>query len=241
MSDLLSKWLVHYDPIHRGWSPRGIANGLCATSGFAFPRVAGGYNLYRSQADAGDPDYAAPVGAAGASAREIATFSWLPHAANATYVYAVRSIGGGGVESAPSALSKTVPFDDAGDPAALQPNSVTNLAVRAIAAGRFEVSWGYLIEEEDAPPAHFEVYSDHGAGTIDFETPIGAVVYVPRRSRFSFVTGSHEHGAVLTFAVRAVSADGGVAESPLAVAAIADADAPSIQPQVFVQIMEADR
>lgn len=241
MSELLSKWLMHYDPIHRGWSPRGVASGLLATNGFFFPRVAGGYNLYRSQPDAAEPGDTIPVGAAGASAREILTFSWLPLAADATYAYALRSIGGGGVESAPSVRSRVVSFDGSGDPTGLQPNSVTALAVRVLAAGSFEVSWGYIPLGEEAPPVGFEVYSDGGSGIINFDTPIGTVSYVPRRSQYRFITGPHMHGAVRRCAVRTVSTEGGFADSPMAVVAIADAEAPLSQPQVFVQTVEADR
>ena len=35
MSDLLEKWLRHYDPIHRGWTPAGIANGAVTTAKIA--------------------------------------------------------------------------------------------------------------------------------------------------------------------------------------------------------------
>jgi hypothetical protein len=116
MSDLLAKWLTHYDPIHRGWTPAGIANGVCATRGFAFPRVAGGYNLYRATED--DPAFSAAeiVGAAGARTTKIATFDWRPAAADSAYRFAIRSIGGGGVESPVGTPQCLVTFDDAGSP-----------------------------------------------------------------------------------------------------------------------------
>ena len=100
MGELLGKWLEHYDPIHRGWTRRGIANGVCMTRGFAFPRIAGGYNLYRGGPTGADVDYTAPVGAAGARAAGIRTLPWGRLEAGAEYIFVLRSIGGGGVESA---------------------------------------------------------------------------------------------------------------------------------------------
>ena len=96
---LLAKWLDHYDPIHRGYTPRGIANGVCATAGWTFPRLGGGYNLYRGTPTADDIDYGVPVGAAGAGAGRINNFLWRPHTADTEYFYVCRAVGGGGVES----------------------------------------------------------------------------------------------------------------------------------------------
>ena len=99
MSDLLRRWLAHYDPIHRGYTPRGIANAVCATNGWAFPRVRGGTNLYRGSPTAEAVDLTHPVGAAGRGATTIANFPWRPHGAGKEYYYVLRAIGGGGVES----------------------------------------------------------------------------------------------------------------------------------------------
>jgi hypothetical protein len=204
MSEMLDKWLAHYDPIHRGWTPRGVANGVCATNGFAFPRVGGGYNLYRG-AD-GAIDDGAPVGATGSKAQSITTFAWRRHQASNVYRYALRAIGGGGVESASSASMVTVDFDAAGDPAPLRPNSPGDLVVGPLAGGRIEVSWSYDARGEEASPSAFQVFSDGGSGAFDWETPIGAVAYRARAGRFRLVSGAHGHDCVVAFAVRAVTA-----------------------------------
>jgi len=65
MPERFEKEPAHYDPIHRGYTPRGIANGVTATGGWCFPRVlSGGYNLYRGPS-AASIDFSRPVGAAG--------------------------------------------------------------------------------------------------------------------------------------------------------------------------------
>ena len=244
MSELLDKWLAHYDSIHRGWTPRGIANGLCATNGFCFPRMAGGYNLYRGTPGLEDVDTNIPVGAAGAKATQIQTFSWRPHAASTGYVFVLRSIGGGGVESASSdeAPSRpqvvSVPFDEAGLPEGLKPNPPTALCVARAADGRFAVSWDYVPRDEETPPAQFKVFTDNGTGVMDYDTPIGTVPYRPRAGRFEFVTETHAHGAVRTFGVRSVSTDGSTDGNTATVTSWADAEGPPVHTAVQVEVID---
>ncbi|UCD28531.1 MAG: hypothetical protein JSV03_15855, partial [Planctomycetota bacterium] len=95
---LLQRWLSHYDPIHRGWTPVGIANGICTTVGYSFPRIRGGYNLRRAvdrKPEASD----LIVGVAGADAQTIHNFSWVTHQASTDYYYRLTAVSGGGVEN----------------------------------------------------------------------------------------------------------------------------------------------
>ncbi len=98
---LLDKYIAASDPIRRGVTARGVANGLMITRGFSFPRIAGGYNLYRGLDTVEAIDWVNPVGAASADANELRNFAWMGHDANARYVYGVRAISGGGVEETP--------------------------------------------------------------------------------------------------------------------------------------------
>lgn len=240
VTDLLSKWLAHYDPIHRGWTPRGIANGVCATNGYSFPRVGGGYNLYRGTPDSDDLDYSSPVGAAGTGAAEIQTFAWRLHQPLTAYVYALRSIGGGGVESESGPVADLVSFDGAGAPAGLRPNSVDDLAVRPIADGKFEIGFDYDPREQEAPPVSFAIFTDLGDGVLDYGSAIGTVAYIPHGGRVRFKTTSFTHGAVRTFSVRALAADGTDDGSVNTVSAIADAEPPPVHPSIFVEFIDAD-
>ena len=110
-SDLFGQWLAHYDTIHRGYTPSGIANGVTATGGWSFPRILGGYNLYRGTDGAESIAFGLPVGAAGREAGNISNFGWRPHAASTKYAYVVKAIGGGGVESEASHPARVAEFD----------------------------------------------------------------------------------------------------------------------------------
>lgn len=232
-SELLRQWLLHYDPLHRGYTPAGIANGVCAARGFSFPRVAGGYNLYRAAAEDLGFLNGEIAGAAGANASAIETFPWRPAAADSTYRFALRAVGGGGVESALSD-NVLVDFDSASEPGAPRPNGAIDLAVTAKAGGILELSWGYPPEDEELPPIEFHIFSDGGSGDIDLDSPVGAVAYVPRAGRFRFLTGPFTHGAAVRFAVRAVAAGGGIGRVDATATGVADAAAPAA-PTLFIE------
>lgn len=206
--DLLSKWLVHYDPIHRGYTVAGMANGVTATNGWSFPRMSGGYNLYRGQGVGAPIDPANPVGAAGASAASISNFSWRPHRTEDTYGYVVAAIGGGGVESAPSHPTRIAEFDVTGGLIGLRPNSPTGLTVTPLAAGRFELGWIYISEGQEAAPSLFRVYTDNASGPVDYQNAIGSVSYVRGKIHYTFTTAPYDQDARYTFAVRAESSEG---------------------------------
>jgi len=239
VTDLLSKWLVHYDPIHRGWTPRGIAGAVCTTRGYGFARVGGGYNLYRGVVGSGI-DFSSPVGAAGFDATQIKTFEWRGHSALTQYRYALRSVGGGGVESDPGPQGAVVSFDGTGVAEALRPNGVTNPSVHPVSGGAFALSWDYDPRGQEAVPVEFRVFDDGGTGVIDFMSVIGSVAYAAGVGRFGFTTGSFASGAVRLFAVRAVAADGTTDGSTAAMEGVADGLPPVVHPEVFVSLVDGD-
>ena len=53
MTELLSKFSRHYDPLFLGMGRAGLGNGMHASVGQSFPRAQGGHNLYRGQDDPG--------------------------------------------------------------------------------------------------------------------------------------------------------------------------------------------
>ncbi|MCB9849126.1 MAG: hypothetical protein H6817_00305 [Phycisphaerales bacterium] len=238
MIEQLEKWLRHYDPIHRGYTPQGIANGVCATRGFAFPRVAGGYNLYRALGEVVATDDAEIVGAASANALAIATFAWRPAAAATAYHFAVTAIGGGGVESAVGAFQVAVAFDDDGLAVAPVPNAPVDLRVTPLADGCFEVAWRYDMRDEAVSPERFDVFG--GAGAVDYETPLGNVTYRARAGWYAFVTEGYAHDAVGCFGVRAVSAAGVDDGNTVIACGRAQAVGPPVHREVFAAVVEAE-
>jgi hypothetical protein len=236
---MLAKWLVHYDPIHRGYTARGIANGVCATSGWSFPRLAGGYNLYRGTPTPQDIDLLRPVGAAGTSAERISTFSWCPHAAGVEYFHVVRAVGGGGVEGPMSVPPVSVAFDAGGVCLGGRPNAPGDIDVRPTAGGHFRLSWSYSSLGEEVSPSLFRVYSDGGDGEIDYGAAVAEVPYRAGRLRHCYEAGPFVHGARRGWAVRAISASGRDDGNTVAVAAVADADGPEPSPHVVCELLDA--
>ena len=235
---LLQHWLDYYDPIHRGWTPAGIANGVCATNGFFFPRIRGGTNLRRSEGDV--PSLSSPiVGAAGADASTVQTFPWMSHDADTTYVYRLTAVCGGGVENGMDETIAEARFDDAGDWCGLVPNSPSDLRVTPMADGTFLVQWAYSAEDQQASPSDFHIYHDAGTGTVDFETVVASVSYRAGRYHYAYTSGSFDHGTRVTWAVRAAAASGTEDENAHVVFGWADAEAPPINPAVIISNIES--
>lgn len=226
-SDLLSTWLLHYDPIHRGWTPAGIANGVCATCGFAFPRIRGGYNLRRN-CGAGF----VLVGAAGADARQVSTFPWVTHEADAAYEYRLAAVNGGGCENLSEAPTVEVQFGPEGERLMPRPNAPWDLRVAPMAGGRFELRWTYAPEGQAAEPLEFRVYSDGGTGTIDYDAPVASVPYRPGRFHYVYTSAALPDGVKVRWAVRAASGARSEEANERSVAARADALGPADAPVV---------
>jgi hypothetical protein len=225
MTELLSKWLAHYDPIHRGWTPAGIANGVCATGGWSFPRITGGYNLRRACSRlpaAADPI----VGAAGSEAADIRTFPWVRHAANSGYEYALTAISGGGVENWVEAARCEVGFDSAGQWLGPRPNAPRDLRIAPAAGGKLVLRWMYCEAGQAIAPVEFRVYTDRGGGELDYSSPEASVAYRPGRMHFNFTTGEFGEGTRTRWAVRAASSAGVEDGGECVVGALADAAGP---------------
>lgn len=230
---LLDSWLDHYDPVHHGCTPAGIANGVCATLGFGFPRVRGGYNLWREVGGASGAA-ASIVGAAGAYATTIRTFPWVPHGPEAAYVYRLAAISGGGVENPAEAARAAALFDGEGAWFGPLPNAPGDLRVTPVAGGRFLIRWTHSSADEQDAPAAFHLYHDAGAGTIDFSQPAASVAYVPGRFHFAHVSAPFAHDERVGWVVRSVTAAGVEERNLRAVSALARATAPPGPPAVIV-------
>lgn len=199
-SKLLQDWLGTYDPIHRGWTRAGIANGLTATNGFSFPRVRGGYNLYRTAA--GDPNSPVLVGAAGADAVEIQPFAWVSHDPSSEYMYRLVPVGGGGVENWTDITETAVWFDESGAWVGPLPNAPTDLQAIPLSMGRVAVRWSYFPHGEQTAPEGFHLYGNVGTD-IDYGSIAGSTPYQPGQVHYEFITLPQPDGIKLGWAVRA--------------------------------------
>jgi len=231
-SELFDKWLAHYDPIHRGYTPRGIANGVTATGGACFPRIGGGYNLYRGTDGTESIDFSLPVGAAGRVATSIKNFAWRPHAPSTRYLYVVKAIGGGGVESDASRPGRVAEFDAGGDLLGPRPNGPSELVVSPAAGGRFELRWVHASRFAEAVPAEFRVYHDNGTGTVDYATVVATVPYRRGKVHYRYLSAGFAHGARRVWGVRAVTSAAVDDGNELSAMGWADAAAPPVHPGV---------
>jgi len=82
-----------------------------------------------------------------------------------------------------------------------------DLLVQPVAGGKFRVSWSYDALGQGGPPADFAVYAGATATTINYDTPLGTVVYSERR-RMGFTTPAFADGIPRAFVVRARSGAG---------------------------------
>ncbi len=233
--NLLTKWLAFYDPIHRGFTPRGIANGGMTTVGWSFPRIRGGFNLYRGAPSGNDIDFTDPVGAAGFDADEIRNFAWRNHSPGTTYYYALKSINGGGCESAPAERIWPATFDEAGNMLGDPPNAPDNLQVEPASGGRFRLRWTYSERDQLVAPSEFRLYHDNGSGTVDYETIVATVSYKFARFHYEYTSGGFAHDAKRVWSVRAASAAGIEDANTTAVVAVADAVGPPNHPTAFTE------
>jgi len=205
-SELLSKWLVHYDPIHRGLTREGVANAVCATGGQFLPRIRGGYNLRRRERSA-PAEAAVIVGTAGADAATVRTFPWVGHEPRRRYVYTLAAIGGGGMENRAEEASTEVLTDELGGFAGRRPNSPADVQLVPLADGRFAVRWVYLPQGQQAEPSHFQLYTNGSGDAIDYGAVAGTVPYRPGQIHFEYITQPCPHGQRVRWAVRASSAE----------------------------------
>jgi len=239
-SELFDKWLAYYDPIHRGYTVTGIANAVTVTNGWSFGRISGGYNLYRGTNGSGSIDFSMPVGAAGSQVTSIGNFSWRPHAAGTSYCYAVKAVGGGGVESEASHPVNEAAFDAGGALKGVKPNSPSGLRVRSIDGGRFELRWTYPRRHAEGVPATFDVFHDAGTGVVDYQTVVGQVVSRRGRLFYEYTSGAFTHGTRLLWSVRAVTSDGADDGNASAVLGYADASAPPVHPEIVLSPLDPE-
>lgn len=232
---LLQRWLEHYDPIHRGWTPEGIANGVCAMNGFGFPRIRGGYNLRRIRDGQSATEV---VGAAGATASTVRTFPWVTHPAGANFSYVLTAIGGGGFENHTGSVFARVAIDSVGNWAGPRPNPPTDLRVTPVKGGRFLVQWVYGEGGQQVGASEFRLYQGMGWSVVNYADPVAVAAYQVGQTHFSFTSGAFAHGTRVSWAVRAVSPAGVEEGNQRTVIGWADGMPPPINPVTIVRCVE---
>jgi hypothetical protein len=198
---------------------------------------ASGYNLYGGATRA-SVDFATLLACAPPGVGNIR----VAHGADADSWYAIRAISEAGVESEPRFFhAVTVGGALLGPP----PNRINWAKLDPAAAGRLRLSFRYLAEGQQAPPAAVQVAPCTGPGGagVDWGSLIDTISIGGETTWSGLLPPTYAHGTVVYAAVRAVSATGVAGEPTYSTAtghdlkATADAEGP---PGVaFVQASQA--
>ena len=221
------RWLDHYDPIHRGVTPAGIAGGVAMRNGFAWGRPAGGYNLMRSTGSGFVPGDARAVGATSptvadpATAKNFPGFAWP---ASAVCWLHVRALSPGGAADVQPPTGIRIETDADRVPLAPVPNPPARLHAEAVAGGYVRLSWRHDPAGEAIAPASWRIYSDAGAGQLDYDSVVATASGGIAR------VGAYAHGTTVRFGVRAVSSAGNEEENTGIVTVTVDAQGPADLP-----------
>jgi hypothetical protein len=226
--DLVSKFANRLS-LDRGLSMSGLANGMMLSGGVFWPRIEGGYNLYRGKDDPDNIDWSFPVGASGGASIEIRNFGWLSYDPDSTYWFGLRAVGAGGVENEDGSNVFVVYTDGSGHFKDPVPIAVGNLFAQPAAGGMIRLFWSHFVERGFSSPTHFQIFDNAGSGPVDYGTPISEVLG-GGGLQFSAAVGPYSHGDRVTFGVRAAIKDGatviGLDENTLTATAVADAEGP---------------
>lgn len=198
----------------RGESQYGWVMGLGNTGGLAIADPAGGHLLERRDVHGGTGHYYA-VGFAESDAITVVNTDGFPHDADQAYHCRVRwAFGNGHIDGDPP---EPIRVDFSGgvkmDP---KPNGPVDLAVEAIAGGKYRISFRYEPYGQGVEPSLFKVFEgdpiSYATPLTDSETGLSQVNYDAGNLRYSFTTAAYTDGTAHKFAVRSYSASDGLAE-----------------------------
>jgi len=227
---LFERWLVHYDPIHHGVTPMGIAGGVRLRQGRGWCQP-GGVTLLFVGDTAAAIDLTHPIGVAGPEAVSIAPRADIELAAGTHFFQAV-PYGPGGVAAVIDPANRQIArvvYDENG--ATLPgPAAPRHLVAVAIAGGKFKLQWSYMPAPTRSQVASFRIYSDGGGGTVDYQTPIGtraARLSLEGEGEYAWTTPTgYDDGETILFAVRALGMNDVEEANTVQAAAVADDAAP---------------
>lgn len=199
------------DPFGHGDNAPCLGLMMNLDSGFTFPWRDGGVALLRREVypDVGEWTY---CGIAVAGQITVKNFPGMGHEADQAYEYtAVQFLGNGMV----SVMCEPVRLDfDAGGNLITPrlPNAPINLTVKAIAGGKFSISWSYNPFGQGGPPTDFQVFTGVDRDNVDYDTPLTDSVtgldYVAATGQgggYAFTTAAYGDLTPHVFGVRARS------------------------------------
>ncbi len=188
-----------------GMSAAALRLGTALTRGWFWARVSGCAALYRGNGIEG-VDWTGILAAANSGSERIEPPQYIEHQSDAAYFYIVRCANTCGELEDTRAAVVRVSTDRDGELTEPCPNPVCGLSAAQVSGQRVKLVWLYEPLGQGSAPVYFNVYSNGGAGDIDFEAPVVQTAYAGRRF-YSFVCDAYG-AAELAFAVKAEDANG---------------------------------
>lgn len=113
--------------------------------------------------------------------RQIVLPDYLQHEPNTRYCYVVRCFNPSGHSERTLGAAVVIRFDAAGQLVEPMPNDLFGLRADPVADHKVRLAWFYCPLDHEAEPEVFRIYTDNGAGQIDFETPMASLLYEGRK------------------------------------------------------------
>jgi hypothetical protein len=173
-----TKWLR--ESLFSGMTSNAFRLGTVLACGWFWTRVGGCSVLYRGSS-IGTIDFANILAVTDADAEQIGPASYVEHGVCSTYFYVVRRVNSDGSEECTVSAVVKVSINAEGDLASPEPNNIFLTKAEQVDSNKVRLTWYYCPLEQQSSPAFFKVYSDGGAGQIDFENPVAAIRYVGLR------------------------------------------------------------
>lgn len=196
---------VFFDSLFEGDSANGIKLGMGVTGGDFWPRPAGCSAVYRGRSME-TIDFANILTVAELNAEQVSPPSYVQHDSGQTYFYVVRRANQCGDQEQTYGGAVKVAIDANGQLALAETNDIFEIRAERLTGSKVRLVWFYCPIEQKSEPACFRVYCDGGGGQVNYDNPVGTVVYAGRRY-YSYESESLDAGRY-QFVVRAEDAAG---------------------------------
>lgn len=202
---LLSEYGWLREALFAGMTANAFWLGTVLTNGWFWARREGCTVLYGGPSMEGI-DFVNILAVSELKAGEISPPNYLKHSGGETYFYAVRRFNGCGYHERTLAGAVKVAIRPDGNLSKPAPNNILAGSAEQITNERIRLVWFYWPLEQGSQPVCFRIYHGDGTRQVDFENPLGSVVYRGRRF-YGWESGTLDDGEHL-FAIAAEDAEG---------------------------------
>lgn len=193
------------EALFTGMTSNAFKLGTVLSLGWFWMRMSGCLVLYRGLSME-QVDFTNMLVVAEQDVRTISSPSYVQHNNSSIYFYVVRRVNNCGQQEHTLAAAVKVSINDTGDLAQPRPNSIFGVRAEQLASDKIQLIWFYCPIDQNQQPMCFKVYSDEGAGQIDYGDPIATFNYEGRKF-YALQTNLHQADTYL-LAIRAQGADG---------------------------------